>query len=44
MAISNDSYLAVLRTAKAACDEELIDQSDYNLVKQAFVRAQQIKV
>lgn len=44
MALNNDNYLAVLRTAKAACDEGLIGQGDYDLVKQAFVRAQQIKV
>ena len=34
----------VLRTAKAALDEGLIDQPDYDAVKNSFLRAQQIKV
>ncbi len=34
----------VLRTAKAALDEGLIDQSDYDAVKTSFLKAQQIKV
>ena len=33
----------VLRTSKAALDEGLIDQSDYDTVKRSFLRAQQIK-
>ena len=33
----------VLRTSKAALDEGLIDQSDYDAVKRSFLRAQQIK-
>ncbi|EIE20340.1 actin depolymerizing protein [Coccomyxa subellipsoidea C-169] len=33
----------VLRTAKAALDEGLIDQPDYDTVKSSFLRAQQIK-
>jgi cofilin len=33
----------VLRTAKAALDEGLIDESDYDEVKGSFLRAQQIK-
>ncbi|KAK9904298.1 hypothetical protein WJX75_008802 [Coccomyxa subellipsoidea] len=33
----------VLRTAKAALDEGLIDQPDYDAVKNSFLRAQQIK-
>ena len=32
-----------LRTAKAALDEGLIDASDFNEIKSAFLRAQQIK-
>ncbi|KAG1668151.1 hypothetical protein FOA52_005143 [Chlamydomonas sp. UWO 241] len=35
--------LAVLRTAKMAMQEELIDQSDFDFIKQAFLKAQQIK-
>ena len=34
----------VLRTAKAALDEGLIDQCDYDAVKTSFLKAQQIKV
>lgn len=33
----------VLRTSKAALDEGLIDQSDYDAVKRSFLKAQQIK-
>ena len=33
----------VLRTSKAALDEGLIDQNDYDAVKRSFLRAQQIK-
>lgn len=33
----------VLRTAKAALDEGLIDQPDYDAVKTSFLKAQQIK-
>lgn len=33
----------VLRTSKAALDDGLIDQSDYDTVKRSFLRAQQIK-
>ncbi len=33
----------VLRTSKAALDEGLIDQTDYDAVKRSFLRAQQIK-
>jgi cofilin len=33
----------VLRTSKAALDEGLIDQTDYDAVKSSFLRAQQIK-
>ena len=33
----------VLRTSKAALDEGLIDQKDYDAVKSSFLRAQQIK-
>ena len=33
----------VLRTSKAALDEGLIDQGDYDAVKRSFLRAQQIK-
>jgi cofilin len=35
--------LAVLRTAKQAMDESLITQEDFDVVKRAFLKAQQIK-
>ena len=35
--------MELLRTAKAALHEGLIDQSDYDSVKTSFLRAQQIK-
>ena len=35
--------MELLRTAKAALDEGLIDQGDYDSVKTSFLRAQQIK-
>lgn len=35
--------LGVLRTAKAALDEDLISQEDFDGIKHAFLRAQQIK-
>jgi hypothetical protein len=35
--------LAVLRTAKQAMDEDLISQQDFDVVKIAFLKAQQIK-
>ncbi len=33
----------VLRTSKAALDEGLIDENDYDAVKRSFLKAQQIK-
>jgi cofilin len=35
--------LSVLRTAKLAMQEDLIDQADFDFIKQAFLKAQQIK-
>ncbi|GLC41623.1 hypothetical protein PLESTB_000695500 [Pleodorina starrii] len=35
--------LAVLRTAKQALDEGLVNADDYDFIKKAFLRAQQIK-
>ncbi|EFJ41491.1 actin-depolymerizing factor AdfA [Volvox carteri f. nagariensis] len=35
--------LAVLRTAKQALDEGLVNPDDYDFIKKAFLRAQQIK-
>ncbi|GFR50329.1 hypothetical protein Agub_g12536, partial [Astrephomene gubernaculifera] len=35
--------LAVLRTAKQALDEGLLNSEDYDFIKKAFLRAQQIK-
>ncbi|PNH05968.1 hypothetical protein TSOC_007706 [Tetrabaena socialis] len=35
--------LAVLRTAKQALDEGLLNPEDYDFIKKAFLRAQQIK-
>ncbi len=35
--------LGVLRTAKTAMDEGLIAQSDFDVIKLAFLKAQQIK-
>lgn len=41
--MSGNPELAVLKTAKLAVDEGLILPEDYNVVKHAFLKAQQIK-
>lgn len=40
---SSQPDLAVLRTAKLAMAEGLIEQSDFDVIKKAFLKAQQIK-
>lgn len=41
--MAKQADLGVLRTAKMALDEQLIDPSDFDTVKKAFLKAQQIK-
>ncbi|KAG2492042.1 hypothetical protein HYH03_009771 [Edaphochlamys debaryana] len=41
--MASTADLAVLRTAKQALDEGLLNPDDYDFIKKAFLRAQQIK-